>query len=70
MSTRTYEGTIVGGKVHLPAGVILPDDLRVLVTVPDAQGPPLGTVRTPRLVDPQQAQDFQLEVARVGNAGI
>ena len=70
MSSRTYEGTIVDGKVHLPAGVTLPEDLRVLVTVLDPQQPSRGSLRTPRLADPQQAQDFQMEVERVGNAGV
>jgi len=70
MSSRTYEGTVVGGKIHLPAGVTLSEDLRVLVTVLDPQQPPWGSIRTPRLANPQQAQDFQMEVERVDNAGV
>lgn len=62
MSGRIYEGTIVEGKVQLPVGVKLPEDLRVLVTVPDPQQPSRNYIRTPRLNNPQQAQDFQMEV--------
>lgn len=70
MNPRTYEGTIVDGKVHLRAGVTLPEDLRVLVTVLDPQQPPRAHLRTPHLAHPQQARDFQMEVERVGNAGV
>ncbi|MCE9553958.1 MAG: hypothetical protein K8T91_11360 [Planctomycetes bacterium] len=70
MSGRIYEGTIVNGKVQLPAGVNLPEGLRVLVTAPNPQQPPRGYVRTPRLAIPQQAQDFQMEVEEMGNASV
>lgn len=70
MCSKTYEGTIVDGKVQLPVDVQLPENSRVLVTVPDDSPAPPAHVRTPRLVHPEQAKDFAMEVEEAPDAGL
>ena len=70
MSDKTYEGTIVNGNIQLPAGVKLPENSRVLVIVPDESEAPKARIHTPRLADPKQAKDFQMDVEGAGNAGV
>ena len=69
MSDKTYEGTVVNGNIQLPAGVKLPENSRVLVFVPDSESPK-ARIHTPRLVNPEQAKDFQMDVEGAGNAGV
>ena len=70
MSNKTYEATVINGQIQLPADVKLPENARVLVTVPDEAGPSNARVRTPRLVNPEQVKDFQMEVEGARDAGI
>ena len=61
MSTKTCEGKVINGRIELPADANLPENLRVLVVVPDG-AEPLGRVASPRLANPEQAKDFVMEV--------
>ena len=66
--SKTYEGTVVNGKVELPSDVRLPENSRVLVTVPDDTQSPFGRICTPRLVHREQAKDFTMEVDEAPDA--
>lgn len=70
MSTTTYEGKVINGRVELPAGTNLPENSRVLVVVPDDTEPCLGRVASPRLVNPDQAKDFVMEVEEASDASL
>jgi len=50
--------------------VKLPENSRVLVFVPDESEAPPALIRTPSLVDPKKAKDFQMDVQGARNAGV
>lgn len=58
----TYEGIIENGRVTLPPNTEIPDKTRVYVLVPDAEAQPTLYVVSPRLVHPEQAKDFEMQV--------
>jgi hypothetical protein len=58
----TYEGIIENGRVTLPPNTDIPDKTRVYVLVPGAETQPTLHVATPRLVHPEQAKDFEMQV--------
>jgi hypothetical protein len=70
MTSSTYEGTVVNGKIQLPADVQLPENARVLVTVPDATEALQRHLHSPRLVHPGQAKDFEMEVEKTPDASL
>ena len=60
--SRTYQGTVVRGKIRLDGNVELPENARVYVVVPEVSDASPGRIHTPRLVDPKLASEFQMEV--------
>ena len=66
MSITAFEGVVENGCVHLPAGVLLPENSKVYVLVPLAEPPWTAHIRSPRLADPSQASLFKLEVSEEG----
>ena len=62
----TYEGVVENGHVTLPPNADIPEKTRVYVLVPngDAQGTP--RIASPRLVHPEQAKDFKMDVIEDG----
>ena len=74
MSFATYQGKVENNRIHLPEGVVLPEQTTVYVFVPEATPePPVVVVeprkpdqppriRSPRLLHPEQAADFVMEV--------
>ena len=60
----TYEGVVENGHVTLPADADIPENTRVYVLVPDANAQSTYKVMSPRLAHPDQAKDFELEVAK------
>lgn len=62
MSIITLEGVIDNGQVRLRDNVRLPDNTRVYVIVPDIEVEQVAHIYSPRLVHPEQAADFKLEV--------
>jgi len=62
MSVSTFEATVEGGLIRLPANVRLPDKTRVYVVVPHADKLPTAFVASPRLAHPEQIPDFRKEV--------
>lgn len=62
MSVATYEGFIENGKVRLPDNICIPERAKVFVVVPSGQIETPAALRSPRLVRPEQAEDFRKEV--------
>jgi len=63
MSASTIEGYVKNGQIQLPASVHLPERAKVYVVIPDmtmTAGP--LRIYSPRLIHPEQASDFQMEV--------
>ena len=70
MFGRTYEGMIIDGQVRFSEQVKLPERSRVLVTVPEENQLLAGHVYTPRLAQPEQADDFAMEVEEARDARV
>ena len=67
MEFITYEGIVEDGHIVLPPDVVLPENAKVYVMVPEIvvelpPPPPLIHIRSPRLSDPSKADFFKLEV--------
>ena len=62
MSIATYEGVVEHGQIRLRAGVRLPEKTEVYVIVPDVQIKRGARIYSPRLAQPEQLADFELEV--------
>jgi hypothetical protein len=62
MGMKTIEGVVEGGKIRLPADVCLPEKTRVYVLIPGAVIPQPASIASPRLVKPEQAKEFKMEV--------
>jgi hypothetical protein len=58
----TYEGIVENGHVTLPPNTDIPEKTRVYVLVPDAETRKPLYIASPRLVHPEQAKDFELQV--------
>lgn len=66
----TYQASVVNGVIHLPAEVHLPDNTKVLVVVPQQQQTVLHRIMSPRLANPDDLIDFQMEVRELTDAGV
>jgi hypothetical protein len=62
MSVITLEGTVENGQIRLQEDVRLPEKTRVFVVIPNWRTLKEARVYSPRLVRPDQAADFNLEV--------
>ncbi|RIK71857.1 hypothetical protein DCC62_21300 [candidate division KSB1 bacterium] len=62
MNVLAYEGIVDNGLIRLAEGVQLPEKGRVYVIIPDLEPKRVAHVYSPRLVHPEQAKDFRLEV--------
>jgi hypothetical protein len=58
----TYEGVVENGHVTLPPNADIPEKTRVYVLVPDAESQRTPRIASPRLVHPEQAKDFEMQV--------
>jgi len=58
----TYEGVVENGHVTLPPNADIPEKTRVYVLVPNLETKRTPYIGSPRLVDPEQAKDFEMEV--------
>ena len=70
MKVVTYEAVVDGGEVKLPETVKLPEHAKVYVVVPSVEELPLSTVHTPRLLRPEQATDFAMEIVEGEDADV
>jgi hypothetical protein len=62
MSIVTLEGVTEHGQIKLNTDVQLPDNIKVYVIVPDMQVEETAHVYSPRLVNPEEATDFEMQV--------
>ncbi len=62
MKVVTYEATVEDGQVRLPEAVYLPEKAKVYVVVPGTEEAPPYRIWSPRLVHPEQASAFAMEV--------
>ena len=62
MSVITLEGTVENGQIKLSGNVQLPEKTRVFVVVPNWRALKETRLYSPRLVNPEQAADFRMEV--------
>ncbi len=67
MSIATYEGVVEQGQIKLKNGLKLREKTTVYVVVPEPQTITLPTIHTPRLANPQQADEFKMEIAEVAS---
>jgi hypothetical protein len=66
MAVSTLEGIVENGRIRLRDNVMLPDNTRVYVVVPDFEAVPQAHVYSPRLAHPEQSADFAKQVLEVG----
>lgn len=62
MSVTTIEAVIENNQIRLPHGVLLPENAKVYILIPDSSVPPVSYIGSPRLMHPAQISDFQKEV--------
>lgn len=65
MAVSALEGIVENGRIRLQGGVVLPDNTRVYVVVPDSEATSQAHVHTPRLAHPEQTDDFAKQVLNV-----
>lgn len=56
------EGIVENGRIRLQDAVHLAEHTRVYVIVADAAHPPATAIRSPRFVNPQDANDFRKRI--------
>jgi hypothetical protein len=66
MPLKIYEGVVEKGQIRLNSGVKLPENVKVLVVVPDLQAQRQKTVRvmSPRLTRRKQAGNFKMKIGK------
>jgi hypothetical protein len=62
MSVVTLEGVVKQGQVQLPTNLDLPDNTRVYVLIPGMEDKQRVHIWSPRLANPEQVTDFEMEV--------
>ncbi|MFQ5611298.1 MAG: hypothetical protein ACE5H9_04105 [Anaerolineae bacterium] len=62
MSVVTFEGIVENGQIRLKTDVRLPDKTMVYIVVPGIEVEQVASIHTPRLVHPEQINDFKLEI--------
>jgi hypothetical protein len=62
MSVASFEGIVENGRIRLEPAVQLPENTRVYVLVPNPPTLPTARMSSPRLLHPEQAADFTMEV--------
>ena len=65
MTISTFEGIVENGQIRLRDNVILPENTKVYVVIPDVATAPQAHVCNPRLVHPEQAADFAKQIIAV-----
>jgi hypothetical protein len=67
MPVQAIKGIVDNGKVRLTEDVVLPENAAVYVIVADSSQPSLAQIRTPRLANVQQADDFRKQIVEIPN---
>lgn len=61
----TFEGIVENGQIRLRDKVLLPENTKVYVVIPDLEPMSKAQVYSPRLVHPEQISDFDKQVIEV-----
>jgi len=64
MGVLTLEGIVDHGQIRVPANVRLPENAKVYILIPDVKIERTVRIESPRLVHPEQAADFTMEVSK------
>lgn len=67
MSIATYEGVVEQGQIKLKNGLKLRERTTVYVIVPEPETIAPPAIHTPRLANPQQADEFKMEITEVAS---
>jgi hypothetical protein len=72
MLNNAFEGIVENGAIRLRGDVSLPESTKVYVIVAEPKSATPIQIRSPRLVVPQQANDFRKQVIAetTDNAGV
>lgn len=63
MRVVTFEGVVENGQIKLTTtNVRLPENTKVYIVVPEMQIEQSARIVSPRLVHPEQAADFKMEI--------
>lgn len=62
MGVLTIEGIVDNGQIKLTSDVHLPDHIKVYVVVPDMKIEPSVHLFSPRLKNPEEVAEFEMEV--------
>ncbi len=62
MGVLTIEAIVDNGQIKLPSDVHLPEHAKVYVVVPDMKIEPTAHLFSPRLKNPNQATEFEMQV--------
>jgi len=65
MPVSTFEGIVENGQIRIRENVTLPEKTRVFVVIPDLETASKAHIYSPRLVHPEQADDFAKQVIEV-----
>lgn len=65
MAILTLEGIVENGRIRLRDDVTLPEHAKVYVVIPAPESSQPARLRSPRLVNPEQAALFAKEVIEV-----
>jgi len=73
VGVATFEGVVEHGQIRLKTDIQLPDKTKVYIVVPDLVEPalkPMTHVFSPRLVHPEQAREFEMQVEVAADANV
>jgi hypothetical protein len=62
MGVTSFEAVVENGQIRLPAHVRLPEKAKVYVIAPGGEVLPTASVASPRLLHPEQIEDFKMQV--------
>jgi hypothetical protein len=71
VNISTIEGVVQNGQIRLLENVVLPENTKVYVLVPNAEAAATARIYSPRFAHPEQASDFAKQVFEVSSdAGV
>ncbi|MFT3878824.1 MAG: hypothetical protein QM703_04080 [Gemmatales bacterium] len=62
MSTTTFHTIVENGQIRMPPDAVLKEKQTVYLVVPDEQAQPVRRLPSVRLVNPEDAQKFEMKV--------